>query len=88
MIENDGKWLSIPEESSTRVQLCSAMGTLADDEWETVSAARIEFSEEEEYIVPRRNVRIQCECVQSKTVDRSTHHMPQLEEDESGGWWW
>ena len=32
MVGNDGKWLSVPNGSSTRVHLCSALGSLVEDE--------------------------------------------------------
>ena len=53
MVENGGKWLSIPNGSSTKVQLCSAHGTLVEDEHEDDSAERIVVSDEEEQEAPK-----------------------------------
>ena len=86
LVENDGKWLSVPKGSSTKAQLCSALGTLVEDEYEDDRADIIVPSAEDEQAAPNTNCcrTCTCDCVQREAPEMSTQHLPQVGKDERG----
>ena len=47
LVDNGGKWRSVPDGSSTMVQLCSALGSLVEDTHDDDRDESIVFSDEE-----------------------------------------
>ena len=73
LVDNGGKWLSIPYASSTSVQRCSALGTIVEDDHE--------YAEEGGADIPTAEGcrKCECACLQSKASGKGIHHAPHLE---------